>query len=129
MLQRIKNLLLDKAIYIAVFITLLIAVLSLVKLQVKPTMSIPSSDKVFHVIAYYFLMKSWLYALSQKDRFTQRVKYVFFGCVIYGIVIEALQGVITSYRTASILDILANTGGIILAILTFHFFEKKILRI
>lgn len=129
MLQRIKNLLLDKAVYIAVLITISIAVLSLVKVQAKTTLSIPSSDKIFHGIAYYFLMISWLYAFSQKEKFYKTVKYLILGCVIYGIVIEVLQGVITSYRTASFLDILANSGGIVAAILTFHFFEKKILRI
>lgn len=129
MLQRIKNLLLDRALYIAVLITLIIAVLSLVKFDSKQSISIPSSDKVLHGVAYCFLMLSWLYAFSKKDKFQQNVKYLFLGCIIYGIVIEALQGVITSYRTASMLDILANTGGTIVAILTFHFFEKKILRI
>ncbi|MFY0629112.1 MAG: VanZ family protein [Flavobacteriaceae bacterium] len=129
MLQRIKNLLLDKALYIAVLITISIAVLSLVKFQAKTTISIPSSDKVLHGIAYYFLMTSWLYAFFQKEAFYKIVKYLILGCIIYGIVIEVLQGVVTSYRTASFLDILANSGGIIVAVLTFHFFEKKILRI
>ncbi|MBL4604822.1 MAG: VanZ family protein [Flavobacteriaceae bacterium] len=129
MLQHIKPLLQDKAIYNAVFITILIAALSLLKFQSKTMISIPSSDKVYHGIAYYFLMISWLYTFSQKEKFHNVAKYLIIGCFIYGIVIEILQGVITSYRTASFLDILANFGGIVIAVLTFHFFERKILRI
>lgn len=130
MLKHIKTLLQDKAIYIAVLVTILIAVLSLVKFQPKSMMMpIASSDKVSHSIAYYFLMLSWLYAFSKKEKFIRVIKYLISGCFIYGIIIEALQHMITSYRTASFLDILANFVGIVLAVLTFHFFERKILGI
>ena len=54
------------------------------------------------------------------------VKYIILGCIIFGIIIEILQGVITSYRTASYLDIVANTIGVLLAVVIFHVFEKKI---
>ena len=56
----------------------------------------------------------------------QNVKYIILGCFIFGIIIEILQGVITSYRTASYLDIVANTIGVLLAVVIFHVFEKKI---
>ena len=47
-------------------------------------------------------------------------------CVFFGIVLEVLQGTITSYRIASYLDMLANTVGIIIALFIFNaFFEKK----
>lgn len=71
-------------------------------------------------------MLSWLYAFFKKDKFQQNVKYIILGCLIFGIIIEIFQGTITSYRTASYLDIIANTLGILLAVVVFHVFQKKI---
>ena len=128
MLKRIKNLLQDKALYFAILFTITIAILSLSKMP-KEGISVPSSDKLSHLIAYFFLMLAWLYSIIKQQNFKSKVKYVVFGCFIYGIIIEVLQSAITSYRTASYLDILANSMGILLAILTFYIFEKKNLSI
>ena len=62
----------------------------------------------------------------KKEKFQKHLKYIILACFIFGIIIEILQGVITSYRTASYLDILANTIGVLLAVVIFHVFEKKI---
>ena len=88
--------------------------------------SISVSDKTYHLIAYFLLMLSWLYAFSNREKFKENVKYVIIGCIFFGIIIELLQGTITSYRTASFLDIIANTSGVLLAVVIFHVFEKKI---
>jgi len=116
----------NNAIYIAVFITISILFGSLVKSEFIVVESISVSDKTYHLIAYFFLMLSWLYAFFKKEKFQEHVKYIILGCFIFGIIIEILQGIITSYRTASYLDILANTIGVLLAVVIFHVFEKKI---
>tara|TARA_B100000767_G_scaffold130708_1_gene124069 strand:- start:1554 stop:1943 length:390 start_codon:yes stop_codon:yes gene_type:complete len=126
MLKTIKKLLKDNAIFIAIFITVSIAIGSLVKPDLITLKSISVSDKTYHFIAYFFLMFSWLYAFLKNKKFQKNIKYLILGCLIFGIVIEILQGTITSYRTTSYLDILANSVGIGLAVLIFHFFEKKI---
>jgi len=126
MLKTIKKLLKDNAIFIAIFITISIAIGSLVKPDLITLKSISVSDKTYHFIAYFFLMFSWLYAFLKNEKFQKNIKYLILGCLIFGIVIEILQGTITSYRTTSYLDILANSVGIGLAVLIFHFFEKKI---
>ncbi len=126
MLKRIKTLLEDKAIFIAISITIFIAILSLIKTNNIPLESFSNSDKVYHAIAYFFLMLSWLYTFHKKEAFNKNVKYVILACFIYGIIIEVLQGVTTTYRTASYLDMLANGSGVVLAVLAFHLFEKKI---
>ena len=120
MLKRIKDLFHKKALYIAAFITIFIAFLSLIKLGPEPIAAITFSDKFYHGIAYFCL------AFSKKENFNYLVKYLILGCFIYGIVIEVLQTTITSYRTASYLDIVANSVGILIAVLAFHFLEKKI---
>tara|TARA_R110002072_G_scaffold95197_11_gene209821 strand:+ start:338 stop:703 length:366 start_codon:yes stop_codon:yes gene_type:complete len=116
----------DKAIFIAISITIFIAILSLIKTDNIPLESFSNSDKVYHAIAYFFLMLSWLYTFHKKEAFNKNVKYVILACFIYGIIIEVLQGVTTTYRTASYLDMLANGSGVVLAVLAFHLFEKKI---
>jgi VanZ family protein len=126
MLKTIKKLLKDNAIFIAIFITVSIAIGSLVKPDLITIKSISVSDKTYHFIAYFFLMFSWLYTFLKNEKFQKNIKYLILGCLIFGIVIEILQGTITSYRTTSYLDILANSVGIGLAVLIFHFFEKKI---
>ena len=126
MLKPIKSLLENNAIYIAVFFTISILFGSLVKLELIVVESISVSDKTYHLIAYFLLMLSWLYAFFKKEKFQEHVKYIILACFIFGIIIEILQGVITSYRTASYLDILANTIGVLLAVVIFHVFEKKI---
>tara|TARA_R110000787_G_scaffold200643_12_gene311648 strand:+ start:4248 stop:4637 length:390 start_codon:yes stop_codon:yes gene_type:complete len=126
MLKSIKTLLEDKALFIALFITIFIAILSLAKIDPISLEPVSGSDKIYHSIAYFFLMLSWLYAFFKKETFLKKVKYIIFACFVYGIVIEVLQGVTTTYRTASYLDILANGSGVVLAVLAFHFFEKKI---
>lgn len=126
MLKPIKSLLENNAIYIAVVITISILFGSLVKSEFIVVESISVSDKMYHLIAYFLLMLSWLYAFFKKEKFQKHVKYIILGCFIFGIVIEILQGIITSYRTASYLDILANTIGVLLAVVIFHVFEKKI---
>ena len=126
MLKPIKSLLENNAIYIAVFFTISILFGSLVKSELIVVESISVSDKTYHLIAYFLLMLSWLYAFFKKEKFQEHVKYIILACFIFGIIIETLQGVITSYRTASYLDILANTIGVLLAVVIFHVFEKKI---
>jgi VanZ family protein len=126
MLKPIKSLLENNAIYIAVFFTICILFGSLVKSEFIVVESISVSDKTYHLIAYFLLVLSWLYAFFKREKFEENVKYIILGCFIFGIIIEILQGVITSYRTASYLDIVANTIGVLLAVVIFHVFEKKI---
>ena len=126
MLKPIKSLLEDNVIYIAIFFTISITIGSLVKSDFIVVESISVSDKAYHLIAYFLLMLSWLYVFCKKETLQRNVKYIILGCIIFGIIIEILQGVITSYRTASYLDIVANTIGVLLAVVIFHVFEKKI---
>ena len=125
MLKHIKALLEDNAIFIAVFFTISITIGSLVKSDLIATEIVSISDKTIHFIAYFFLMLSWLYVFFKKKSFSKNVKFIFIGCIVFGIIIEILQGVTTTYRTLSFLDVAANTLGVLFASTVFHFFEKK----
>ena len=126
MLKHIKALLEDNAIFIAIFFTISITIGSLVKSDVIAIEIVSISDKTIHFIACFFLMLSWLYVFFKKKSFSKNVKFIFIGCIVFGIIIEIIQGVTTTYRTLSFLDVAANTLGVLFASTVFHFFEKKI---
>lgn len=123
--KHIKALLEDNAIFIAIFFTISITIGSLVKSDVIAIEIVSISDKTIHFIAYFFLMLSWLYVFFKKKSFSKNVKFILIGCIVFGIIIEILQGVTTTYRTLSFLDVAANTLGVLFASTVFHFFEKK----
>lgn len=124
MLTRIRRLLERNATLLAVLCTIGITVLSLIKVPGN-VLEAKYSDKISHVIAYFFLAFFWLYGLIKNKSNTSRIFLIALFCLIYGIIIEALQSTITAYRSASYLDVLANSMGIILAVLAFYVFEKK----
>ncbi|WP_237587349.1 VanZ family protein [Polaribacter sargassicola] len=85
--------------------------------------SFGNSDKVYHLIAYFSLSISWLFSFYKK----KSIKLlIIISCVIYGIIIEVLQSILTEYRTGDYKDILANTLGIVLGLLIFNLIIKKI---
>ncbi len=120
MLQRIKKLLEHNALILAIIATAIIALLSLTHLpKIDLGLHIKSSDKYLHTIAYFTLSTIWLFALRNKLN-NKLVKIVLiFSLAIYGIILELLQGEITSYRTADLYDEFANVTGILLAVLVF----------
>ena len=123
MQQHIKSLLKDKLIFIAIGITISIAVLSLINIG-KSSVKINHLDKIEHGFAYFILTITWLYAL--KTTKTNPI-IVCFCCFVYGIIIEALQVTITTYRSGELLDVIANSTGILIAyILYVSFFKKNV---
>lgn len=125
MLKPIQTLLKDNSLFIASGITLFIAYLSLSNVG-EGTNIISNSDKYGHVIAYFFLGYFWLLAIKKAKEKITVMLLVAISCIIYGIIIEALQGGLTSYRTASFKDALANTIGVVVALILFTKFHKKV---
>jgi VanZ family protein len=119
-----KNLFQANLIWIALIVTLSIGYLSLVKTAEIPSVNILHIDKIYHLIAYFILAITWLLWLKTKQK---KDKYfVILACIIYGIIIEVLQEKLTMYRTGDVFDFLANSSGIVLALLVFNLkIEKK----
>jgi len=121
MVQRIKKLLEHNALAIAIITTLAIAVLSLSHLpKLDLGIKIKSSDKYFHAIAYFFLSLVWYFALRKRIKLTRFKILLVLFLIFYGIILEALQGGLTNYRTADFYDVLANSFGILLATLVIN---------
>ena len=122
MQKLIKKLLTDKVrLLLAAIITIIIAVLSLIKLGKLVPVNISFLDKIQHAIAYFTLTLFWLFALYKR----LKISVILLICLLYGIIIEGLQSVLTIYRVAELYDILANTTGIVLAYVFFELFLKK----
>lgn len=121
MLQAIKKLLERNSLLIAIIATLFLAVLSLSAVpKLNMGLGIKSGDKYLHFIAYFGLTILWYFAL--KDRIKEKM-FKFFvplALVLYGIILEGLQSNLTTYRTGDIYDAIANTAGVIVALLVFN---------
>ncbi len=120
MLKRTKKLLEHNAFVIAVIATCFIIVLSLTNLpNLNIGIKIKSSDKYLHAFAYFFLSFLWHFAFRKKVRSFKFKILLIIAIIIFGIIIEILQGGITNYRTTDFYDALANTVGIVMATMVF----------
>ena len=117
MLKAIKRLFRASSLFLAISTTIGIAILSLAKMEGIES-GVFNYDKLLHAFAYCTLSFLWLSGLN-KSRHTILACIV---CVIYGIVIEILQMVLTNYRSGDLYDALANTTGVIIG----YFFYKTL---
>ena len=125
MLQDIKKLLERNALFLAILATLVLAFLSLTAIpKINLGLGIKSGDKYLHFTAYFGLSLLWYFAL--KERINKKV-FKFFvplALIVYGIILEGLQSGLTTYRTGDIYDAMANTAGVIAALIIFNRFIK-----
>ena len=80
-----------------------------------------NSDKVLHGSAYFFFTLLWFsyfYLFYLKNKSTGFVVGVtLILALLYGIIIEVMQGTLTSYRSADVYDMFANIIGVSIAFL------------
>ncbi len=126
MLRDIKNLLERNALWLAILATLGVAILSLGAVpKLNLGLNLKSSDKFLHFFAYFSLCLLWFFALRDRlHRYIFRI-LIPLGLILYGIILEGLQGGLTTYRTADLYDALSNAAGVFVAMLLFD----KLLRL
>jgi len=83
------------------------------------------SDKTIHASAYFLLTLSWLLAYKNKASEGKVSIIIMVLVLLYGTIIEVLQGIATSYRQPEVNDIIANLVGILIAFSIFKIFLKK----
>ena len=120
MLKAIKQLLERNRYAIAASFTLLIIFLSLAPTS-KAIDVIDVSDKTLHAFAYFVLALSWIFAIKSSHTLLKQKVSIGFFVLLLSILLEILQESLTDYRTADYLDIIANTLGIIFAIVSFKY--------
>jgi len=119
--------------WLAIIWTVLITIASLVSFNSIPKVKIVGSDKMIHFLFYLVFVILW--GLAKKQIYFNR-KYDFLivvVAIIYGIIIEVLQSVLTSTRQADFYDVLANAIGaifglVILLIMKSNFFFNIFLK-
>ena len=112
--------------YIAVALTIAITIGSLISMDSIPKSPVTVSDKFVHTSAYFILALSWLLSFKSKIKSIKTLILILLVIFIYGIIIEVLQAVLTSYRQADYYDMLANLLGISIAGVVFYvIFQKK----
>lgn len=97
---------------LAIVSTIAIAYGSLVSSSNLPDVELDYADKFIHAFAYGFLFLIWYLALESYNIKGALLKAISIS-VIYGIILEVLQGTLTEARITDLYDILANCIGIV----------------
>lgn len=113
-------------LFLAITWAVLIAVLSLVSLKSIPKEYISGNDKVMHFIFYAIFVVLLSFAKSKSYFKMKHNLFIIFIVIIYGIVIEILQGVITKNREADIYDAIANSLGAIVGFILVYCVKNKV---
>ena len=88
--------------------TIAITIASLVSLNNMPKVEVPGNDKTIHFIFYFVFTLLWYFALEKKIK-KESLKFIIVSAaIIFGIIIEVLQSVLTQNRQADVNDDLAN---------------------
>lgn len=129
MLQHIKNSLERNHKYgwILILWLLFVTVLSLIKIGKIPSISLENSDKYVHFV-FYFTTAFLTYMTLKSCRFSffKRVFFSFAFSVVYGIIIEVLQEVLTDTRRFEWADIVANATGAVVSLLLISVLRNKV---
>ena len=107
--------------------TLVIAVLSLVNIKSLPKLGSSFDDKIFHALAYGVLALLWYFTLNRL-KIAKPIFITALGSIIYGIILEVLQGQLTIVRSLDILDVLANSIGVTTALLFITIRNRRIVK-
>jgi len=89
------------------------AVLGLVALlSLLPSPDIGANDKLMHFITYFALSAGFTTLVNRN----YKLLWVASGLILYGILLEFLQG-LTGYRYLELADMLANSTGVLCGLL------------
>ncbi|WP_373057862.1 VanZ family protein [Zunongwangia sp. H14] len=106
---------------------------SLIKLGKISVGSFNPTDKMLHATAYLLLVSIWklYFIISSRDKLNYKANLFWISglSILFGMLIEVLQGTLTSYRDPDWFDIMANSTGVLLAVLIFALLEGPFKRL
>lgn len=114
------------AFVLALAFTVLLAFFSLMQTGI-PDIGFSFQDKIYHFIAYALMTLFWYNYLFDSHFKISRQRAIVAAvgiAVIYGIIIEVIQGQLTISRVAEFNDAIANTVGAIVAGLLIKFMHS-----
>ncbi len=87
-------------------------------------------DKVLHTSAYFVLFLVWKISFFLKAEnnlsYKSTILKISVACIGFGMLIEVLQGTLTSYRQPDWLDVIANSTGVLTASILFLIFKRTL---
>ena len=95
----------------AISYTIVLAIFSLINIGSLPRLGSNFDDKILHALAYGLLVLLWYFTLHSLKKANPIFIAALFS-IIYGIILEILQGQVTVARNLDILDVLANCIGV-----------------
>ena len=111
----------------------LISWLSLAKIIIPAEVNVEGSDKIGHLLAYFVFTIVWFlfffYSKKQFRKFSQSWIWASLIGFLFGLLMEFLQSSMTNYRSSDWQDAIANTTGIVFAVLLLNLIKKKITRL
>lgn len=82
-----------------------------------PKLGFSFDDKIYHFLAYAVLtILLFNYFLRTTIALKTKILLSASIAIIYGIIIEGLQAVLTDFRTPDYFDVLANTIGVLISV-------------
>lgn len=111
----------------ALFWSILIIFLCLIKSSDIPQIEIPYLDKVIHTGLHFVFTLLWFFYFKKHIGRLSNFKLLLISLVLsvfFGIAIELIQKFFTVTRSADIFDVIANLFGAFLAVVSIVFFNK-----
>ncbi|MFI0428590.1 VanZ family protein [Mariniflexile sp. HMF6888] len=104
---------------IGILYTVVLATVCLIKIKKLPEIGVSFGDKVFHFLAYMVLAFLWfnIFVDTFKLKEKKALIYAALFSIVFGIIIEVLQGTITTSRSSDVYDVMANTMGVFLTVI------------
>ena len=110
---------------LAIIWTVLITVASLVSSSAIPKVNLLWNDKIVHFLFYFFFVVFWSFALHKNFYLKKYSFIIVVFAIVYGIIIEVLQELLTTTREPDLYDVFANALGAIIGYLGFYYVKYK----
>jgi hypothetical protein len=101
----------------------IIGLLALGVVSLIPAPDLGGNDKIGHFISYAML-SAWFSLLVEQRK---SLWSILFGLIVYGLLLEFLQGLI-SYRSGDLADAVANSLGVITGLVFYFSPLRRVLR-
>jgi VanZ family protein len=104
------------SLILVILYSIALTIVCLIKIEGLNKAGISFGDKIFHSLSYVVLTFLWFNTLFNKFKLnkSKALTYAVIVSILFGIIIEILQGTLTTYRSADINDVLANSLGVML---------------
>jgi len=112
---------------VAVVYTISISVLSLAHLTEVPKLNTGFDDKIAHFVMYAALCFFWFISFHIL-KIKSSLGLASLVSILFGAAIEILQGLLSVYRTADVLDLAANCLGIFIMALIINAKKEVIIK-